>query len=92
MPSGSLRELGDLLPGVAAVLGAIDTALGAAGLGAPGLALELPDGREEHVGIRRIHDEIDGAALGALEEDALPALAAILRTEDTLLLGAGPKA
>src|SRR5204863_5755628 len=47
-----------------------------------GRAEDLPQGRVEHVGVLRIHHEIDGAGLVVAIEHALPRFAAVLRTED----------
>ena len=96
MPMRPMRPLGetgvarDLGPGVAAVGGLVESAIGAAAFECPGLADDSPDGSVEDVGVAGIEDEVDGAGFVALVEDLLPSLAAVGGTEDAaLFIGAG---
>ncbi len=72
-----------LRPGGAAVGGAINSAARSAAVKAPALALPLIQGSENHLGIARIHGQIDGAGVLVLIENSLPGGAAVGGFVDT---------
>ena len=78
-----------LLPGGAAVDGAIKAAARAAAVEAPRRAPRLPQRRIDDVRVGGIEGEVDAAGLGVLVKNFLPGLAAVLRTEDAALLVVG---
>src|SRR5262249_17538095 len=67
----------ELLPGVAAVGRAVQTAAGAAAGEVPRPPPRLPQGGEQHARVVRVEGDIDGAGVGVLLEDLLPGLAAV---------------
>ncbi|GBD16679.1 hypothetical protein HRbin26_01582 [bacterium HR26] len=89
-PGRQARLAGDLLPGVTAVEGTPEPALLAAAHQRPGVALHLPDRREEDARVVAIHRDVVAAGVRALVEHLLPGLAAIGRAEDAALL-VGPE-
>ncbi len=80
------QPLGQLLPAVAAVLGAPQAAVLAAAVEGPRLALHLPDGGVEDARVGGVHGQVDGAGAVADVEHLLPARAAVARAEDAALL------
>src|SRR5690606_2693195 len=76
---------GDVLPGLAAVGGHPQAAVGAAARDLPEGAVGLPDRgvHDARVGVQR---QVDRAGLGALVEHLAPGLAAVDRLEDAALL------
>ena len=78
-----LRDVG---PGVAAVGRAVQSAVRAAAGKRPRLAPDLPHGGEHRAGVVRVDGEIDRAGVLALEQHAVPGLAAVPRPVDSPLV------
>ena len=85
--AGVPRDLG---PAVAAVGRLEHAAAGAAGRHRVLLAEGLPERRVEHVRVVPVDHDVDRAGALVAEEDALPAVAAVGRTEDAPLLARHP--
>ena len=77
----------DRLPGVAAVLGAVEAAARPVRgrVRVPGRPPRLPERGEDRPRVGRVEGEIDRARVLVLEENARPAPAAVLRAEDPAL-------
>ena len=90
---GQAGIVAEFFPGVAAVGGLPEAAVGAAALKGPGLAEELVDGGVEDLGVAGVDRKIDGSGAVALKEDFLPGFAAVAGAEDTAFrVGSGPVA
>src|SRR5439155_11943894 len=74
-----------LLPRAAAVARPVQAASRAAAGEAPRRPVRLPERREQDVRVAGIHGQVDRPGLVVLEEDLLPALAAVPGTEDAAL-------
>src|SRR5262249_59956753 len=90
-PQAARRQpLGDLLERLAAVGGAVQAAAGAPLLGRVAdvvdVALPLPGGDQQRLGVGRVHPQVDDAGLVIDVEDALPRLAAVGRLVQAALL------
>ena len=83
---GQPRVVGNVGPGVAAVGRPVEPAGGAAAGHAPEGAPGLPNGREKHAGIVRVHRQVGGAGVLALGQHMLPAPAPVPGAKDTPLL------
>src|SRR6185369_12312896 len=84
-PQGPLGHAGlprQLVPGVAAVGRLPEGGARAAAVEAPGGAPEAPGRGVDDPRVDRVEDQVDGAGVLADEEDAVPALAAVLRAVD----------
>ena len=77
-------------PGVATVGRLVQAAVGPSADRVPRKTLQLIERRVEHIGVRRIHREVERARPLAFVKDLLPGLATIGRAIDTPL-GVGPE-
>jgi hypothetical protein len=80
----------DVGPAVAAIGRTPEAALLAAADQCVRVALRLPGGRVEDLGVGGVERQVVAAGAVALVEDLFPALAAIPRAEDAALLVAAP--
>ncbi len=86
-PHGALGESVALQagPAVAPVVGPPDTTPRTAAVEAPPGSTALVGGREEHVGVLGMHDQIRGARVLVHEQNVLPGAAAVRGAEDAAL-------
>ena len=90
-PNDALWQAGPagyLVPCIAAVGGAVESAAGAAAVHGPEGAPGLPHGGVEDARVVGVHRQVGRAGVLALVQDVVPGLAAVLRPEDAPL-GAG---
>ncbi len=79
------QPAGELPPAVAAVGRFVEPARRAAALDAPRCAIGLPERREQHARVVRVHGQVGGAGLVVEEQHPPPAPAAVARAIDAAL-------
>ena len=87
-PLQALRKAGvagQRRPGVAAVRGLVQPAVGASARNRPGVAEHLPHGGVQDAGVGGVHRQVYGARLVAHEQHTLPGVAAVAGAEDAPL-------
>ena len=89
-PLRQTRVASNVRPGVTAIGRLVQAAVGSPADIVPGKTLQLIERRVEHIGVGRVHREVERAGPIALVQDLLPGLATVLRAIDAPL-GVGPE-
>ena len=89
-PLRQTRVASNVRPGVTAIGRLVQAAVGSPADIVPRKTLQLIERRVEHIGVGRVHREVERAGPIALVQDLLPGLATVLRAIDAPL-GIGPE-